>query len=238
MKTAQIFFHLNLYFCAFAWSSSPLHGRMVGGRDRSEIGEDDDNASSFSIRWFATLLVVFNSHEQSRCHNRRTQKLIPGRLLRSFADAAPSWCPGSEASPQLILLLLPSRVRPNMIKLIHHAVDFCVTFLDTSDMYGPHNNEISLGKALKGGLRQKVELATEFGISFADGRREFWGDLAYMWGWLAKRLNIDCIDIYYQRLLSKSPSSEEHRVLTCLGMWPLLALPANPAAVPPTSFQA
>jgi len=35
---------------------------------------------------------------------------------------------------------------PDMIKLIHHAVAAGVTFLDTSDIYGPHTNEILLGK--------------------------------------------------------------------------------------------
>ena len=34
----------------------------------------------------------------------------------------------------------------NMIKLIHHAVDAGVTFLDTSDFYGPYRNEILIGK--------------------------------------------------------------------------------------------
>ncbi|MFS7939182.1 putative perakine reductase [Helianthus anomalus] len=46
---------------------------------------------------------------------------------------------------------------PDMIKLIHHAVDSGVTFLDTFDIYGPHTNEILIGKALKeNGLREKV----------------------------------------------------------------------------------
>ena len=35
---------------------------------------------------------------------------------------------------------------PDMIKLIHHAIDAGVTFLDTSDIYGPFTNEILLGK--------------------------------------------------------------------------------------------
>jgi aryl-alcohol dehydrogenase-like predicted oxidoreductase len=33
-----------------------------------------------------------------------------------------------------------------MIALIHHAVNTGVTSLDTSDVYGPHTNEILLGK--------------------------------------------------------------------------------------------
>lgn len=34
----------------------------------------------------------------------------------------------------------------DMIALIHHAIESGVTFLDTSDVYGPHTNELLLGK--------------------------------------------------------------------------------------------
>ncbi|KAK4258178.1 hypothetical protein QN277_007651 [Acacia crassicarpa] len=90
---------------------------------------------------------------------------------------------------------------PDMIALIHHAVQSGVTFLDTSDIYGPHTNEILLGKALKGGVREKVELATKFGIISADGKREIRGDPAYVRAACEaslKRLEVDCIDLYYQ----------------------------------------
>ncbi|KAI9119461.1 hypothetical protein K1719_009337 [Acacia pycnantha] len=90
---------------------------------------------------------------------------------------------------------------PDMIALIHHAVQSGVTFLDTSDIYGPHTNEILLGKALKGGVREKVELATKFGIIFADGKREIRGDPAYVRAACEaslKRLEVECIDLYYQ----------------------------------------
>ncbi|KAG6401554.1 hypothetical protein SASPL_103243 [Salvia splendens] len=33
-----------------------------------------------------------------------------------------------------------------MIQFIHHAINSGVTFLDTSDAYGPHTNEILIGK--------------------------------------------------------------------------------------------
>uniref|UniRef100_A0A2N9GJR1 NADP-dependent oxidoreductase domain-containing protein n=1 Tax=Fagus sylvatica TaxID=28930 RepID=A0A2N9GJR1_FAGSY len=62
----------------------------------------------------------------------------------------------------------PPKPEQDMIALIPHAVDSGVTFLDTSDSYGPFTNEILLGKALKGGVRVRVELATKFGISFAN----------------------------------------------------------------------
>ncbi|XP_054821138.1 probable aldo-keto reductase 2 [Prosopis cineraria] len=90
---------------------------------------------------------------------------------------------------------------PDMIALIHHAIQSGVTFLDTSDVYGPHTNEILLGKALKGGVKEKVELASKFGISFADGKAGIRGDPAYVRAACEaslKRLEIDCIDLYYQ----------------------------------------
>ncbi|KAI9119574.1 hypothetical protein K1719_009450 [Acacia pycnantha] len=95
----------------------------------------------------------------------------------------------------------PPKPEPNMIALIHHAIQSGVTFLDTSDIYGPHTNEILLGKALKGGVRNKVELASKFGIGFADGRVDIRGDPAYVRAACEaslKRLEVDCIDLYYQ----------------------------------------
>ncbi|KAE9452871.1 hypothetical protein C3L33_15226, partial [Rhododendron williamsianum] len=70
-----------------------------------------------------------------------------------------------------------------IIKLIHHAVDSGVTFLDTADVYGPHTAKSSLARrevALKGGVREKVELATKFGLFSVDGKFEVHGDPAYV----------------------------------------------------------
>ena len=49
------------------------------------------------------------------------------------------------------------------IATIHRALDLGVTFFDTSDMYGPHTNEVLVGKAL-GGRRDEAVIATKFGI--------------------------------------------------------------------------
>ncbi|KAK7295646.1 hypothetical protein RJT34_18557 [Clitoria ternatea] len=95
----------------------------------------------------------------------------------------------------------PPKPEPDMIALIHHAVETGVTFLDTSDVYGPHTNEILLGKALKGGVREKVDLATKFGAIYAEGKIEICGDPAYVRAACEgslKRLGVDCIDLYYQ----------------------------------------
>lgn len=42
----------------------------------------------------------------------------------------------------------PPKHEADMIALIHHAVNSGITFLDTSDVYGPYTNEILLGKVL------------------------------------------------------------------------------------------
>ena len=91
----------------------------------------------------------------------------------------------------------------DMIALLRHAVAAGVTFLDTSDIYGPHTNELLLGKALQGGVREKVQLAAKFGIT---ATWEVHGDPAYVRaaceGSLA-RLGVDCIDLYYQHRIDK-----------------------------------
>lgn len=93
----------------------------------------------------------------------------------------------------------PPKPEPEMIKVLHHAIDTGVTFLDTSDIYGPLTNEILIGKAIKG-MREKVQIATKFGICFEDGKRGICGEPAYVRACCEaslKRLDIDCIDLYY-----------------------------------------
>jgi aryl-alcohol dehydrogenase-like predicted oxidoreductase len=90
----------------------------------------------------------------------------------------------------------------DMVALLRHAVAAGVTFLDTSDVYGPHTNEVLIGKALLGGAeaeREKVQLATKFGIT--PDLRAIRGDPAYVRAACEaslQRLGVDCIDLYYQ----------------------------------------
>src|SRR5919109_2789879 len=49
------------------------------------------------------------------------------------------------------------------IATIHRALELGVTFLDTSDIYGPHTNERLVGRAIAD-RRDGVVLATKFGI--------------------------------------------------------------------------
>jgi aryl-alcohol dehydrogenase-like predicted oxidoreductase len=50
------------------------------------------------------------------------------------------------------------------IALIRRAVDLGVTLLDTADAYGPYTNEELVGRALTGGYRGRVVLATKVGL--------------------------------------------------------------------------
>nr|VDD51304.1 unnamed protein product [Brassica oleracea] len=88
------------------------------------------------------------------------------------------------------------------VALLRHAINSGITFLDTSDFYGPETNELLLGKALKDGLREKVELATKFGlVTSEDGKLGFRGDPNYVRSACEaslRRLGVTCIDLYYQ----------------------------------------
>ena len=87
------------------------------------------------------------------------------------------------------------------IRVIHHAIDRGVTFLDSSDMYGWGHNESLLGKALAG-RRDKVVLATKFGqTQQPGGANGVDGSPAYVKGACEaslKRLGVEVIDVYFQ----------------------------------------
>ncbi|KAK9292550.1 hypothetical protein L1049_020524 [Liquidambar formosana] len=54
------------------------------------------------------------------------------------------------------------------ISIIKHAFDKGITFFDTADAYGANNaNEILVGKALKQLPREKIQIATKFGVGNA-----------------------------------------------------------------------
>ncbi len=97
---------------------------------------------------------------------------------------------------------------------IGRALELGINFLDTSDVYGPHTNEVLVGKAIKG-RRDEVFLATKFGIvrDPADPtRRGVDGSPAYVRSSVEgslRRLGIDTIDLYYQhRVDPKTPIEE------------------------------
>src|SRR5450631_2063804 len=97
---------------------------------------------------------------------------------------------------------------------IDRALELGIDFLDTSDVYGPHTNEVLVGKALKG-RRNRFFVATKFGIvrDPADPtRRGVDGSPAYVRKSVEQslqRLGIETIDLYYQhRVDPKTPIEE------------------------------
>src|SRR3569623_1493403 len=57
----------------------------------------------------------------------------------------------------------PATEKQDAINLIRAAYDKGVTFFDSAEAYGPHDNEVLLGEALKP-LRKEVAIATKFGL--------------------------------------------------------------------------
>lgn len=97
------------------------------------------------------------------------------------------------------------------ISLLKAAYEAGVTFFDTAEMYGPYTNEEIVGEALSS-VRDKVVIATKFGIKLVDGKQEqdssperirksVEGSL--------KRLKTDYIDLYYQHRVDINTPIEE-----------------------------
>ena len=97
---------------------------------------------------------------------------------------------------------------------LERALELGITFLDTAEAYGPYTNEELLGRFLKG-RRQKVELATKFGVardpndaskvafdaSPGSVRRSIEGSL--------RRLQTDVVDLYYLHRVDPATPIEE-----------------------------
>jgi len=100
------------------------------------------------------------------------------------------------------------------LQTLHRALDLGITFWDTADVYGPHLNEILLGKALKG-IRQQITLATKFGIlrdPANPSKRGLNGKPEYVQSSCEaslKRLGIDVIDLYYLHRADPATPIEE-----------------------------
>ena len=100
------------------------------------------------------------------------------------------------------------------IATIHHALERGLNLLDTADMYGPHTNEVLVGKAIKG-RREQAFVATKFGIVLdpgnpqargIDGRPDY---VRAACDASLKRLGIDTIDLYYQHRVDPSVPIED-----------------------------
>ena len=85
------------------------------------------------------------------------------------------------------------------IRIIHRALDAGINFIDTADVYSRGESEEIVGKALSGGRRDDVFLATKFHGPMGDGPNE--QGSSRLWIMRAvedslRRLNTDHIDLY------------------------------------------
>jgi aryl-alcohol dehydrogenase-like predicted oxidoreductase len=100
------------------------------------------------------------------------------------------------------------------IRVIHHALDSGLNFLDTADIYGPHTNEVLVGKAIRE-RRNEVFIATKFGIMRdpADpAKRGVNGRPDYVRAACdasLTRLGVDHIDLYYQHRVDPDTPIED-----------------------------
>jgi aryl-alcohol dehydrogenase-like predicted oxidoreductase len=99
------------------------------------------------------------------------------------------------------------------IGVIHYALERGINHLDSSDMYGWGHNETLLGRALKGGWRDKALVVTKFGqVKGADGKQGVDGRPEYVMQACEaslKRLGVDTIDLYYQHRVDPNVPIEE-----------------------------
>src|SRR5688572_12292879 len=98
------------------------------------------------------------------------------------------------------------------IRVIHHALDQGINFLDSADMYGWGHNEELLGKALKG-RRSGVVVATKFGqVKGPDGKQGLDSRPQYVMQACEaslKRLGLEVIDLYYQHRVDPNVPIED-----------------------------
>jgi aryl-alcohol dehydrogenase-like predicted oxidoreductase len=100
------------------------------------------------------------------------------------------------------------------VATIHRALELGINLLDTSDIYGPHTNEVLVGGAIAD-RRDEVVLATKFGIlrdpndptkRGVNGRPEYVHRAADA---SLRRLATDHIDLYYQHRVDPDVPIEE-----------------------------
>ncbi len=101
------------------------------------------------------------------------------------------------------------------LKVLARALEIGVTLLDTSDMYGHGHNEELIGRFFReSGCRDRIVLASKFGMRRKVGEYARWIDNSPEWIRQAceaslRRLGIDRIDLYYIHRIEKARPIEE-----------------------------
>jgi aryl-alcohol dehydrogenase-like predicted oxidoreductase len=98
------------------------------------------------------------------------------------------------------------------VKIIHHALDAGINFIDTADVYSTGESEQIVGQALASGRRDNVVLATKAGLPF--GRDPNQRGTSRRWLTQAvegslRRLGTDWIDLYQIHRLDPATDVDE-----------------------------
>ena len=95
----------------------------------------------------------------------------------------------------------PSQINePEAIKMIHHAIDHGVNYIDTAYTYHEKHGEILVGKALQNGYREKVKLATKlpsWQVESPDDFNRFFDEQL-------EKLQTDYVDFYLLHTLNST----------------------------------
>jgi aryl-alcohol dehydrogenase-like predicted oxidoreductase len=105
------------------------------------------------------------------------------------------------------------------LRTIQFAVDQGITFLDTADMYGSGDNELLVGRAIRG-IRERIQLATKCGIVRTQSGPQRNGSPDYIRRACEnslRRLATDRIDVYYLHRVDPHTPVEES-VLAIAGL--------------------
>lgn len=97
------------------------------------------------------------------------------------------------------------------IRVLHHAADEGITFIDTANIYTGTRSEEIIGKAFEG-RRQDVVLATKVGIKIGEGPNDYGSSRQHIFDQVEKslrRLRTDYIDLYQIHTFDPTTPLEE-----------------------------